>query len=257
MIICFSGTGNSKYVAECLSAITGDAVVMLNGELLLHPADHTLSTAGDKRIIWIFPTHSWGVPPIVAQVIRQITIDGGDSLPHFMVTTCGDDIGLCHKMWHKLIDCRGWKSASAFSVIMPNTYVAFPGFDTDPTEVEKYKINASESRVGEIARLILAESRVDDVEQGIMPFVKTRLIYPLFIKTLMSPSKFTVNSGSCIGCGQCASGCPTDNISIVDGKPSWNDNCTMCMRCYHICPRHSIEYGKLTKNKKQYRTLIH
>lgn len=257
MIICFSGTGNSRYIAEYLSNITGDSVVMLTGTLLTEPEKHILSAAGEKRIIWIFPTHSWGVPPMVANAIRCIGVINGEQSRHYMITTCGDDIGMCHEMWRKLIVKRGWISASAFSVIMPNTYVAFPGFDTDATDIEKSKISAAKSRVEEIAEYILGESVIDNVTQGRMPCIKTRLIYPLFVKNLMSPSRFTVNDDSCIGCGQCALGCPTGNIRIIDGKPNWGDTCTMCLRCYHVCPGHSIEYGRFTKNKKQYRTLIH
>ena len=39
----------------------------------------------------------------------------------------------------------------------------------------------------------------------------------------------------------------------ADGRPEWSDHCTQCLACFHICPVNAIQYGKFTKEKKQYR----
>lgn len=43
-----------------------------------------------------------------------------------------------------------------------------------------------------------------------------------------------------------------NNIKVTD-RPVWGDNCTQCLACYHICPVHAVEYGKVTAKKGQYK----
>jgi NAD-dependent dihydropyrimidine dehydrogenase PreA subunit len=43
------------------------------------------------------------------------------------------------------------------------------------------------------------------------------------------------------------------NITMQDGKPRWDNNCTQCMACIAYCPKQAIEYGKATKGKTRYR----
>ena len=83
MIICFSGTGNSAAVASRLSVLLDDeSLVLLRGEVLI--GEKPALTLKGERIIWVFPTYSWGVPPVVADFIRRVEIAGADNVPHFM-----------------------------------------------------------------------------------------------------------------------------------------------------------------------------
>ena len=71
MIICFSGTGNTLSVARQLSGLlTGENIVMLEGDTLLRPENFSLTPA-PRNIIWAFPTYSWGMPPVVVRFIRK------------------------------------------------------------------------------------------------------------------------------------------------------------------------------------------
>ncbi len=253
MIVCFTGTGNSLFVARKLHELSGDRLIVLENDLLTKPG--TIEGNPD-RIIWVFPTYSWGVPPVVIRFIREATVEVSEKCDHFMVTTCGDDIGNCHKMWRNEIKRRGWKPMAAFSVTMPNTYVNMTGFDVDSPELEKKKIDLAADRIRHIANQITLKSTDDDVVRGSWPWVKTSLIYPWFIRFEMSADRFKVNTGLCTSCGLCSRNCPTRNIVMTDGSPKWNNNCARCLRCYHICPVHAIRYGKATDTKGQYRRFI-
>ncbi|MDE5646577.1 MAG: 4Fe-4S ferredoxin, partial [Muribaculaceae bacterium] len=73
MIVCFTGTGNSGAVALRLSRALDDELVMLRGDLLIC-ATPELVLSGD-RVVWVFPTYSWGVPPVVADFIGRVAIE--------------------------------------------------------------------------------------------------------------------------------------------------------------------------------------
>jgi len=245
MILYFSGTGNSRAVAEAIAAKTGDSLfpICSNGNV-------TTKDSG-SRFIWVFPTYCWDIPPIVTKYMESAYI-GDNTIPHFMVTTCGDDIGLAALNWRKICKKRGWNPKGAFSIQMPNNYVCMKGFDVDPKHLEQQKLRQMKSNADEIAKLILSEESGEHTVRGSFSWIKTRIIAPVFHRYYMNPRDFNVDKSTCISCSKCQRECPCSNIDILDGHPIWRDNCAFCLRCYHICPTHAIAYKNRTSNKGQY-----
>ena len=252
MIICFTGTGNTRHIADILQDILGDELVRLAPGLMCNPKKVTLAPR-DGRIIWAFPIHGWRMPGIVRNVIREATVESGTPVEHFMVATCGDDIGMAAEHWRRAITRRGWTPRSAFSVQMPNTYVCMRGFDVDSPEVADAKIAACAARTEAIAEQIEENSAaVTDVVRGAFPRTKTYLVYPWFSMFKLRIGPFHATD-ACTGCGRCARNCPLLTISMDAGKrPRWKGQCAMCLRCYHQCPNHAVAFGSATKGKGQY-----
>ena len=50
-------------------------------------------------------------------------------------------------------------------------------------------------------------------------------------------------SNACTNCGWCARNCPRGNITMVDGKPTFDRHCVLCLRCVYGCPTHAIHAG--------------
>lgn len=245
MIFCFSGTGNSRWIADTLARNLKDKVIMINNDCC-----ERCDVSAGERILWVFPIYSWGLPPVVKTFIRNLRLNNVETT-HYMVCSCGDDIGLAHLQWRKEITHRGWEAMASYSVIMPNTYTLMKGFDVDAQDIVASKLQKAVNRVNEIAQKIKSGVKTDDVKRGSWAWIKTHIIYPYFVKFCMSPKPFHVTE-RCISCGKCAKECPMKNITMPDRRPQWGDNCAMCLRCYHTCPQHAVEYGKETKFKGQY-----
>ena len=268
MILWFSGTGKSRYGAEMLAAELGQTLRRLTPDLRngsLTPAPH------DDTVIWVCPVYSWGLPPYVRAIIKNVDL-GSAPLIHHLVLTCGDDCGLTAEMWRSDLAKRGWLSGLAFSVTMPNNYVCMSGFDVDTAELAQHKLSAASLRIREIARSIAdfragsgdCPNEPDDVVRGRFAWIKTRIIYPWFVRHAMSPKPFRYTR-ECISCGKCAAICPLRNINMSEpsGKstdsserrrkrPVWGTDCAFCLACYHVCPRHAVMYGDKTGTKGQY-----
>lgn len=256
MILYFSGTGNTKYCAEELAKLLGDECTQFSVASLRKPKYSRIKTE-DKRIILMFPVYSWGIPPVIVEVLRKGRIDCPDDTQVWMVATCGDDIGTTTQQFRKLIYGIGLHPAAAFSITMPNVYVCMKGFDVDSPEVEKAKLTAALPRIREIAdRIKKGMPCEDSVVPGKHPWLKSHIIRPWFHAFCMSSKPFHTND-ACNMCGLCIRSCPMENIVPGNGKrPAWGNHCTMCLRCYHICPSHAIEYGDKTAGKGQYRHFL-
>lgn len=262
MIFCFSGTGNSLLVARELASRTGHAVTMLERELLSHPSRHLFELSEGEDVIWVFPVYSWGVPPVVRRFIRKAKIkmlagngatlsDTDASARHWMVATCGDDIGRTDDQWRQEVGRRGWAPRGAFSVEMPNTYVCMKGFEVDSKDVERQKLAAMPGRVRAIVEAIGRGFSDSDVVRGDYAWLKTAAVYPLFRTFCMSPAPFASDAGKCVSCGLCARECPLGNIEMKEGRPQWGPACALCLRCFHGCPTRAIDYGKASLGKAQ------
>lgn len=262
MILYFTGTGNSRAVARRLGELLGERVEPITPDMR---QGRTVDVGGSRRLIWVFPVYSWGVPPYVLSVMRGIGLaDSG--LTHHGVMTCGDDCGLADRMWRKAVVSRGWVDGCVMSVQMPNNYVALPGFDVDSKQLEDKKLTAYPARVGQVAEAIaeaeISGRKITDIVRGSMAWFKSRLIYPWFTSHLMDPGRFAV-SDACIACGKCHRSCPLGNITMqvqdtgnqVDTKrelPAWGGDCAGCLGCYHVCPAHAISFTRFTLHKGQY-----
>ena len=58
----------------------------------------------------------------------------------------------------------------------------------------------------------------------------------------LNGKQYKVND-KCVSCKKCINICPTNNITIKNGKIRFGGKCLMCMRCAHLCPTDAIKIG--------------
>lgn len=224
MIACFSGTGNSQLVAQKLAEALG---------------------AEDSQDILavVFPVHAWGIPVRMEEWLRPY-FEGRTWKYVCLVMTCGSEAGYCERTFP-------YPFHSAYSVVMPNTYVALPFFNTDGERLERRKVEAVGQRVQQIADAIRSRSRTIDVKRGIWPWLMTYKIRPFFSRHLAQARHIRLREDQCNGCGKCTRVCPMANITIQQGKPRHGTDCCLCLGCYHNCPQKAVWVGPYGKNKGQ------
>ena len=244
MILYFSGTGNSKYVAKRIADALGDEILNLNDRIKV---SDTLSVETDERLIVVTPTYAWRIPRVVCDWLRKTELRGAKQA--WFVMTCGSEIGNADKYNRELCTEKAISCMGTAQIVMPENYIAmFPAPQAD--EARQIVAQAEPS----IDRAIAAIQRNQ-------PFAPTRNnlydrfmsgpVNPIFYKFFVKANAFTA-SGACIGCGQCVKRCPMNNVTIKDGKPVWGRNCTHCMACICYCPVSAIEYGKKSVGQPRY-----
>ncbi len=254
MIIYFSGTGNSRYIAKSIGKNIEEEVNALTDT---SPLD--LEFKGNSLGI-ITPIYSWGIPPIVLQYIRNLNenfVTEVSKIPLWIILVCGDETGKAPDMIKKELYRRNLYISGGWSIQMPNNYVILPGFNVDSKELEKKKIEDSKSIIAELSKRIKDGNWEEKFVEGSMPRLKTSLIYPLFKRWGIFPNRWR-HTDKCISCGKCAQACPVENITMKPEEssnkifPIWGSNCTSCLACFHICPVNAVQYGNATKKKGQY-----
>ena len=241
MILYFSGTGNSKYVAKRIADALGDEIVNLNDRI---KASDTSLVETDERLIIVTPTYAWRIPRVVRDWLLKTELRGAKQA--WFVMTCGGEIGNADKYnrefcAEKAISCMG-----TAQIVMPENYIAM--FSAPQADKARQIVAQAEPSID---RAIAAIQRNQ-------PFAPTRnKLYDRFMSGPVNPIfyKFFVKANAfnaCIGCGQCAKRCPMNNVALKDGKPSWGKNCTHCMACICYCPVSAIEYGKKSVGQPRY-----
>lgn len=250
MIFYFTGTGNSRWVAEKLAKALGENVIdigKLNRQIddeneYEYGLDYKYIAKEGEIIGIVFPIHAWMAPGIVMDFLKRINLR--KDTYSFAVATCGEEVG--YGVDEIVKSC---KLKSGYSVVMPNNYLL--GINIDSVEVQRNKLDKATIKVQRIATSINNREETLEVYRGRYPFLKSRIANALFVKFGMDSRKYWVEE-SCIGCGQCEAKCPTGCISLVNKKPVWSSGCIQCMACINCCPVGAIQYGNTTKNKGRY-----
>lgn len=253
MVFYFSGTGNTHWVASSVADACGEKLVSIAGQ----PEGELRFVLDEgERIGFCFPVHGWQPPHILRQFIARLNIENANGHYCFAVCTCGDNIGETMRMLGNDLAKRGIALHSAFSLLMPDTYVCLPTMDIDAPEELARKLDDAKRRVCSIAEDIRARRQgLMEVEKGPVPKLLTYVVGAYFNKHMITDKPFKVDAAKCLRCGLCAKVCPVNNIAPDSGGlPQWAHGglCTCCLACYHHCPARAVSYGRRTKGKGQY-----
>jgi len=253
MIFYFSGTGNTRWAANKLAEATEEKLVNI-AECI--DKDCVFSLNVGERLGFCFPVHGWRPPMIVRNFIKKFTIRNAAEHYCYAVCTAGDDIGETIKILRNDLKIKGIQLCSAFSLIMPESYVGLPFMDVDSPEKEMRKKDKAAADLRRYSKIIInRQEGVEELVTGNWPKINSQLLGGFFTNYLITDKPFHVAENKCIKCGKCADSCPINNILCQKGSfPVWrrNGSCLACFACYHHCPTHAIEYGDRTKHKGQY-----
>ena len=244
MVIYFSGTGNSRFVASKIAEATGDRLV--------NAAKYTRDGSSERFAepgvyVFVSPIYVSAPPRAFMDFIRRSSFPS-DCRAYF-VMTCAGGMGGAPGYCKKLAAEKGFTYMGTVEVEMPQNYIAM--FKTGTPGQNREKIAAALPLIEQIAGWIKDCRELPDPGMKSWELVSTQMVIAPYYKYFMSAKLFRVTD-KCIGCGRCAASCPLANITMKDKRPVWGSSCTHCMACINLCPTEAVEYGKGTASKLRY-----
>ena len=244
MILYFSATGNSEYVAKRIAQTTGDEVLDLFERL--RSEDHSRLYSDNPWVI-VAPTYAWQLPHIVRDWLRPAQLEGSDQI--YFVLTCGTNIGGAGIYDRALTQEIGLEYRGTAGIVMPENYIAM--FNTPDQDQALQIVDRAEDKIDQVGRSIQEGRWLEELGGG---HIQSMIMNWGFHRFIIGDRKFE-SGPDCTSCGQCARVCPTENIYLDEKTrtPVWAGRCIHCMACINRCPFHAIEYGSSTKNRERYR----
>ena len=106
MIFYFSGTGNSRWVANEIAKKINDKTFDIS------KLNKRIDIDNEKQIGFVFPIYAWGIPEPMAIFIKKLKPSKTFT---FGICTCGADAGIALKKFSKI-----YHLDSSYSIIMPS-----------------------------------------------------------------------------------------------------------------------------------------
>lgn len=221
MVLYFSATGNTEFIAKELAERKNDECVNLLERIKSQDFSPIHS---EKPFVICAPVYVCEIPRFMTQYLKELSFTGSKDV-YFILTSggyCGPSGILLKKIFKaKKMICHGHAEFK-----MPRNYVASDDYPMlEKPEVEE-RITNSYNQLQQVATDILAGNK-------------------------LTAKDFYVEE-ACMGCGKCEKLCPLNNIKLVDKKPVWGNQCTHCMACISNCPVNAIQYGNITQEKEPY-----
>lgn len=243
MILYFSGTGNSRYVAKAIAKVTCDTVVSMN-ERIKRGEDSVLHS--EQPFVFVTPAYAWRMPRIVREHILHTEFSGNKKV--YFVMTCGDSVGNAVRYIKEICRDKTFEYQGFSSVVMPENYIAM--FSVPDKTMAGRIVQMAMPGIREIANRIQNGAHLKEPRVTITGRLQSGLFNSGFYAYINAKGFRSTNA--CISCGKCAELCPLNNIQIADGVPRWGTNCTHCMACICGCPAEAIEYANASKGKPRY-----
>lgn len=252
----FSGTGNTKWVAEKLK----NSLIKRNHEVDMFSIEEIevedlIEQFKKSDIIgFLYPGYGCDMPKVYEEYLEKFeNIKLKENIKAFSIMTAAMYVADGAIITKPLCKRIGVELMWANVIIMPCNF---------DTPVPLFKIPTDKKIVNMKKRaLTKIEKMVDRIEKnekfydgGDIFNVVTGKMHRGGWKGAMDKYDIKINESKCISCGKCVKLCPANNLSISEkGQPvKTNGNCSVCLRCINNCPTYAIRMFS-TKAESKYR----
>lgn len=251
----FSGNGNTKHCIELFCSKTGGQAFSIENPEALSLLKN------DEEIALAYPIHYSNIPVIM----KSFILKHGEFFKDkkiFIIATMGLFSGDGAGCSARLLKKEGAEILGALHLKMPDCIGDVKMLKKSLIENQEI-IRKSEEKIINLAySLMQSKTEEKKLAKGkSQKYPKDGLFFWNQIAGLFGQrlwfkktardlrSKLNINLQKCIGCGKCASGCPTQAIQIINGKALFSGSlnsskgkspCTICYRCINKCPAKAI-----------------
>ncbi|MEG1520422.1 MAG: EFR1 family ferrodoxin [Clostridia bacterium] len=184
MVIYFSGTGNSEFVAKSLAQNLNEECVTFNE--LIKKNKYKLEFNKAENLILIFPIHAWQPPKFILEYLEKVEIKGEPMIS--AIATCGGEAGQAMRVLRTTLGKKNLRLRNFASVSMPDNYVVM--FDVENESEINRKVENCKDFIKTITEYLNQGNSFQTVNKGSFPLTKTYVVGTIFKKLYMSSKPF-------------------------------------------------------------------
>ena len=243
----FSGTGNSRQVAEWIKEVAEKNQVEARLENIPEIGHDPLEIDSSDLIGFFSPTHGFNFPPIMLKFLWHFP--KGRNKVFIMNTRAGVKLwklhlfglsGLAQLFAAFILKVKGYKIVGMRPVDLPSNWISLhPGLRK---KVVVSMVKRCRRNTERFAQKILTGRRdfraLFDILQDLA--ISPVAIGYYFVGRYVLAKSF-IASSACTMCRLCIDRCPVQAIMEIDRRPYWTFRCESCMQCMNHCPERAIQ----------------
>lgn len=235
MVLYFTGTGNSLYVAKRLDNIRLSIPQIIHDTQKIYTAD---------RIGIVCPVYGHEMPGLVKEFIKKAEFRTDY---FYLVLTYGRVHGGAAELADTYLKECGIEASYINTIMMVDNYL--PSFDMN----EQLAIDAGKKVDEHITEI---KSDIDSKKHWKQDITQADREWHQKFLAMCKQNPIDVKKGifrvsdRCIGCGICMQVCPTGSIEVIKQHAVYKDTsrCQMCLACVQHCPENAIRLTIPEKN---------
>lgn len=240
-ILHFSGTGNTKYVADYL----GEKLVNTGHDVKINGIDTNPTIDEDVELLILGgPIYAGNVPEkMIRWILRNVQDKNANCIVYSTSAGLKNANGV--DSLAKKLDKKGYNILAKETYVMPRNFY-FGKYPKNTTQEVNDMIKNTNKQIDILVdRLNKGKLYLADTEnKGVLG--KDLLAETFSVMAKFMGKNFSVDE-NCVKCGICVKNCPEKNIVFDDNKEiKFLNKCMLCTRCIHNCPKNAINY----KNNK-------
>ena len=202
MVLYFSGTGNTQYIAKLIADGLNDECLDLFDRIRSNDKSPLYS---EKTYIICTPIYVCEMPLFLIKYLKSIRFKGNNKV--YFVFTSGGYCGSA-KIQAKIFSIRKkLKCLGCAEFVMPRNYVANNMYSMDDEDVIRFKISNSTKKVKQVVENIKNEKKLKTRHVWLFEILIITPFAPLWTKYKLVAKDF-YSTNECIGCRMCEKVCP-------------------------------------------------
>ena len=232
MVLYFTGTGNSLYIAKQLSESPVSIPQAMKREML---------EFADERIGIVTPIYGHEMPQMVKDFLKKAVFHTDY---FYILLTYGNRHGGAAELAKQFCDECGVKVNYINVIQMVDNWL--PSFDMNEQKaIDKHIPQQLSPILADLSTKKNAISPVTDIDRA----AHRQFLAGISRMPADAWQHLLKISDACVGCGICEKVCPSGSIRVENGKAVHHaGNCQTCLACVHACPRKAIGLAVPEKN---------
>ena len=244
MVLYFSGTGNSLYIAKKIAEALNERIVSIAD--LVCNGEYKLKLEEGENIGFVYPVIACAPADIVTDFIKKA--DFGECMDRYIysVFNCAGSPEYTSRIMKETGEKAGLTISGFYNVLMPGNYITRKKH-LPPEKVAEYLKHCDE-KIDEIIKEI--KNKTCNYKKEKHSFL---LSYGLHKLAVLEKTEKFVFGKACVKCGKCIDICPMQAITMGQNKLVRDEaRCAFCLGCVNVCPTHALQVGNKTRGNPQY-----